>query len=82
MIAINRRRIARFSFAAILLCTLAVAGCEGDKGKELFDTAKFEEVQQNKEHAVKLYREIVKKYPGTEYAEKAAQRLAVLDPRK
>ena len=76
------RRTAVFSYTALMLCALIVAGCMGDKGKELFETAKFEEVQQNREHAVKLYQEIVKKYPGTDYADKAARRLAVIGQSK
>jgi TolA-binding protein len=59
----------------ILLAMLTTGGCTGDKGKELFATAQFEEQQHNQEHAVQLYREILKKYPGTDYAGKAAKRL-------
>ena len=55
-----------------------MAGCTGDKGKELFETAQFEEKQHNEEHARKLYEEIVKKYPGTEFAQKASERLQVI----
>lgn len=57
---------------------MALAGCSGDKGKELFDTAQFEEKQHNGEHARKLYEELVKKYPGTEFATKASERLKAL----
>ena len=59
----------------LLFGTLLAGGCAGDKGKELFETARFEEQQHNKEHAVELYREILKKFPGSGYAEKAGKRL-------
>ena len=62
---------------AMTACMM-LAGCTGDKGKELFETARFEEQQHNVEHAVQLYGEIVEKYPGSEYAGKAAERLAAL----
>lgn len=60
----------------LLLGILTLAGCTGDKGKGLFETAQFEEQQHNQEHAVQLYREILKKYPDSNYAEKAGKRLA------
>lgn len=65
----------------LLLCVLvmlAASGCTGDKGKELFETARFEEKQHNLEHAEKLYREIIEKHPGSDYAKMAEQRLAEL----
>ncbi len=60
------------------LSVLTLGGCSGDKGKELFDTARFEEKQHNLEHATKLYKEIVRKYPGSEVAKMAEERLAAL----
>jgi hypothetical protein len=42
---------------------LALAGCSGNGAKELFETAQFEELQNNQEHARQLYEEIIKKYP-------------------
>jgi outer membrane protein assembly factor BamD (BamD/ComL family) len=62
----------------MMVCMAALAGCTGDKGKELFDTAQFEEQQRNNEHARQLYEEIVKKYPGSEFATKAAERLQAI----
>lgn len=47
-----------------------------DKAQELFQTAQFEEKQNNQEHARQLYEEIVKDYPNSETARKAADRLA------
>jgi outer membrane protein assembly factor BamD (BamD/ComL family) len=61
------------------LCLAMLAGCSGEKGKELYDTAQFEEKQGNREHATKLYQEIVAKYPGSELAKKAESRLTELN---
>ncbi len=67
----------RMVATGMILAGLLVA-CGGDKGKELFDTAQFEERQNNKEHARQLYQEIVLKYPGSPVAKQAAERLAAL----
>ena len=61
---------------ALLLA--ALGGCAGDKGKELFDTAQFEEKQNNREHAKQLYQEVVTKYPDSPVAKQAQERLAAL----
>lgn len=66
----------------ILLCAffvLSLSGC-GDNAARLFDTAKFEELQNNKEHAVQLYEEILKKYPDSDYARRAQERLSQIKP--
>ncbi|MEW6118422.1 MAG: hypothetical protein AB1553_16235 [Nitrospirota bacterium] len=63
----------------VLLITVVLSGCAGDKAAELFETAKFEEVQNNKEHAKQLYQEIITKYPGSEHAKQAEKRLAELN---
>lgn len=63
-----------------LLClALLLAGC-GDKAKDLFETAQFEEKQFNPEHAGQLYQEILNKYPDSPYAAQARARLAELKP--
>jgi outer membrane protein assembly factor BamD (BamD/ComL family) len=54
-----------------------LAAC-GDRAKDLYQTAQFEEQQFNREHASKLYAEIVEKYPSSPYAESARQRLSEL----
>jgi hypothetical protein len=64
--------------ATALTVGLALAGCGGDKAEELFGTAQFEEKQNNQEHARQLYEEIVKDYPTSETAKKAAERLSQL----
>lgn len=61
-----------------LLIMLALAGCSGDKGKQQLETAQFEEKQNNRDHAIKLYEEVVSKYPGSANAKTAQERLNVL----
>ncbi len=56
---------------------LATFGCS-DKAEELFETAELEELQNNPTHARKLYREILKDHPRSEYADRARDRLSVL----
>lgn len=62
----------------LIVFSLAIFACSGNKAAELFDTAKFEELQNNKEHAIQLYEEIVKSYPDSDYAKRAKERLAQL----
>ncbi len=59
----------------MLVMFVSITGC-AEKASELFETAKFEELQNNNEHAIKLYKEIIKKHPESEYAGKAKERLA------
>ena len=54
------------------------AGC-GDKAKDLYDTAKLEEKQNNQPHTTKLYRQIVEEYSDSPYANQAKTRLAELE---
>ncbi len=53
---------------------IALASCS-DGGKRLYETAQFEEKQNNPEHAAELYEEIIEKYPESEFAAKARERL-------
>lgn len=62
--------------AAVL--TLAAAGCTAEKGAQQLETAQFEEKQNNREHAIKLYEEIISKYPGSPNAKIAQERLTAL----
>jgi TolA-binding protein len=64
--------------AAGVLFALAGPACTGNGAPELYDTARFEEVQHNPQHARELYEEIIRKYPGSEHARKAQERLAAL----
>ena len=61
-----------------LLCfVLVLAGCS-DPAEELYETAQFEEVQNNQAHARKLYEEIVRDHTGSPVAVKAKERLAAM----
>lgn len=68
--------------AVLFITALWLSGCTGDKAKETFETAQFEERQNNQAHAKQLYEEIIKDYPDSEYAQKASERLAQLAPSK
>lgn len=64
----------------LLLCSLLLlplAAC-GDKPEDLMQTAKFEEQQFNKEHAIKLYQRIIREFPNSSHAQQARQRLQEL----
>jgi len=69
-------------WALTIMLATALSGCSGNGGKELFDTAKLEELQDNDEHARQLYQEIIDHYPETEYARKAQERLSALQESK
>jgi outer membrane protein assembly factor BamD (BamD/ComL family) len=64
--------------AVFALCLFfAVAGC-GESPQQMFETAQFEELQNNQKHARELYERIIQKHPNSEFAKKAALRLAEL----
>ena len=65
--------------AAVILLSLAVAGCSVDKAKELLETAQFEERQMNVPHAKQLYEEVIRLYPSSREAQTARERLAKLN---
>ncbi|NTV48517.1 MAG: hypothetical protein HGB32_12205 [Geobacteraceae bacterium] len=62
----------------LALCCTALTACSGDGGKQQLETAQFEEKQNNREHALKLYEEVAAKYPGTPNAKIAQERLNAL----
>lgn len=64
----------------LLACLLAVSACNGDKPKELLETAEFEERQMNLPHAKQLYEDVIRLYPTSKEAEQARARLAALTP--
>ncbi len=72
----------RFILILVMIAGLSIAGCSGNNAKELFETAQFEELQNSPGHAIKLYREIIEKNPGSEYAGKARERLDALKQAK
>jgi hypothetical protein len=66
---------------ALAILAFVVAACGGGAG-ELYETAQFEELQNNTRHARELYQEIVTKYPDSPEAPKAKERLQALGPAK
>lgn len=56
-----------------------VVACSGDGAKQRFETAEFEELQHNREHAAALYEEIIRKYPDSEYTGKAKDQLSAMN---
>ncbi len=73
-----KRVLVAVVITAVIGLVLFLSACSSDSAKELFETAKFEELQNNKEHAKELHEEVIKKYPKSEYAKKAEERLNVL----
>ena len=57
---------------------LYATGCGGSGAKELLDTATLEEKQNNPEHALKIYQEILEKYPDSKEAKTADERIKAL----
>lgn len=64
----------------ILISLVVITGCSSSEKKaaELLDTARFEEKQTNREHAIKLYNDIVITYPASRAAQSATTRLEEL----
>jgi hypothetical protein len=64
--------------APVGMLLVALSGCGGG-AQELLETANFEVVQNNREHAIALYREVPKKYPDSPQARTAEARLKELE---
>ena len=62
----------------IIIAILFISACSGGDAKELYETAQFEELQNNHKHAVQLYEEIITKHSDTDFAKKAIQRIKEL----
>jgi outer membrane protein assembly factor BamD (BamD/ComL family) len=74
------RRVVSTAVVIVLLVLAPVlSACSSGHAKELFETAKFEELQNNKKHATELYEEIIRDYPNSEYALMAEERLNKLN---
>lgn len=69
-------------FSLALVCAVGLLSCSADKAADLFETAQFEELQNNDEHARKIYEDIVKKYPKSDSAKKAEERLTAIGKTK
>ena len=60
-----------------MLPLVALLGC-GSGAKELLDTARLEEVQNNPTHARELYEELLRRYPDSPEARIAGERVRTL----
>ena len=63
-----------YRWAVLGLLLGMLIACGEDPG-QIFETARFEEQQNNRAHAQELYEQIIQQHPDSEYAEKARQRL-------
>jgi len=63
---------------SLLGALLVIAACRGNSTDEMLETAKFEELQHNHEHARELYERIIAKDPNSASARTAAERLKAL----
>ena len=68
----------KYVLILLAVCYTALTACSGDQGKQQLETAQFEEKQNNREHAIKLYEEVVTKYSGSTNAKIAQSRLDAL----
>jgi len=68
----------KFVILLMITAALAVSACAVENGEGLYETAQFEELQNNPEHAKELYEEMIEKYPESEYAAKARARISEL----
>ena len=68
----------KYILILLAVCCTALTACSSDQGKQQLETAQFEEKQNNREHAIKLYEEVVTKYAGSPNAKIAQDRLDAL----
>ncbi len=68
----------KYILILLFICCTTLTACSGDQGGQQLEIAQFEEKQNNREHAVKLYEEVVSKYPGSPNAKIAQERLNAL----
>lgn len=68
----------KYVLILLAVCCTALTACSSDQGKQQLETAQFEEKQNNREHAIKLYEEVVSKYAGSPNAKIARERLDAL----
>jgi TolA-binding protein len=68
----------RVAILLLLMVIVACGGCSSGNPQQLLETAQFEEKQNNKEHATKLYQEILTKHANAPQAKTARERLQAL----
>lgn len=65
-------------FLLVWVALVGVIGC-GEDPKQLFETAQFEEKQNNQAHARELYERIIQTHPASKWANKAKARLGEMN---
>lgn len=73
-----RRLCSKLWMSVLLCCWMFLVGC-GEDPQQLFETAQFEERQNNRTHARELYERIMRAYPESDFAKKAQQRIREWD---
>ncbi len=68
----------KYIWILLFICCMALTACTGDQGEQQLEIAQFEEKQNNREHAIQLYEEVVRKYAGSPNAKIAQERLNAL----
>jgi hypothetical protein len=68
----------KYIWILLFICCSALTACSNDPGRQQIEIAQFEEKQNNREHAIKLYEEVVSKYAGSPNAKIAQERLNAL----
>jgi protein involved in sex pheromone biosynthesis len=68
----------KYIWILLFICCSVLTACSNDQGSQQIEIAQFEEKQNNKEHAIKLYEEVVSKYAGSPNAKIAQERLNAL----
>jgi len=64
--------------AVIAVVSGLLFACSSGNPQQLLETAQFEEKQNNREHATKLYQEIIAKHGNSSQAKLAQERLQAL----
>ena len=62
----------------VWVVVMGLSGC-GEDPKQLFETAQFEEKQNNQAHARELYERVIQASPDSEWAQKAKERMQALE---
>ena len=75
------KRWKRWLILAVWGSVWGLSGC-GEDPKQLFETAQFEERQNNQSHARELYEQIVQVHPESEWAKQAKERLDEMELEK
>ena len=78
----GRVTVRKMALSVVVVTALSVAGCSGDNGKQIYETAQFEEKQNNREHAQKLYEDVIAQYSDGDFAKQARDRLAALKEKR